>query len=630
MQIPDHIVSVYYLHTIFISVDTMGNKDKYSHLSKRKSIIPNTLNNDLPPIPTSNNDTAHSNTADQYNKRRNSIHNHNKPQINNMMGLVPESMHTNNTDTMKTPAKPAQPSVTPDTILQYLLGNTISTELFLDGSWQQKPILCDSSIPLDDIHTLYNKHMLHEWLEKYGHELQYGVNINLFKYDDSTGKKIDCNPVCINNDNEHDESDTDHDDDDESIDNDSIQYQSIDPQYIQQQYNEHNTSIQHIQPQQYNNPQLYQLISNLESYFGTLVGCNSYITPPQSQGLAPHHDDIDAFIIQCSGSKTWTLYEPNQSQQLACHSSGDLDSSQIGSELMTVTLTPGDVLYMPRGTIHKATTSTDASVHLTLSTYQHYTYYDLLRVMLNNALSHAVQQNIKYRKSLPIGFHQSHGTGAQLQSDIAEQTAIGDESQLNKYNIQQAEVSTSCSELLELLNEYIDIHSAADDICDDYVQNRLPPYNDTIYNGIKHNQITDTTRTYGALPCSGNDMIKLTAPDCIRITVGQLDGTDNNDNNNNTITPDNAEDDELQYVYVSFSTQNQIHTHMSNQSHTTIKRIALPLELAPALITLYTNSNKYIKINTLPLPDECTMTALQLAIRLWSIGVIQCNNHNTK
>lgn len=41
-----------------------------------------------------------------------------------------------------------------------------------------------------------------------------------------------------------------------------------------------------------------------------MVGTNVYLTPPQSQGFAPHYDDIEAFIIQLEGSKYWKLYKP--------------------------------------------------------------------------------------------------------------------------------------------------------------------------------------------------------------------------------------------------------------------------------------------------------------------------------
>ena len=43
--------------------------------------------------------------------------------------------------------------------------------------------------------------------------------------------------------------------------------------------------------------------------YSVLCFCR-YLTPPGTQGFAPHYDDIEAFVIQLEGKKHWKLYNP--------------------------------------------------------------------------------------------------------------------------------------------------------------------------------------------------------------------------------------------------------------------------------------------------------------------------------
>ena len=52
------------------------------------------------------------------------------------------------------------------------------------------------------------------------------------------------------------------------------------------------------------------MLATLQDHFGCFVGSNAYLTPPNSQGFAPHYDDIEAFILQVEGKKHWRLYKP--------------------------------------------------------------------------------------------------------------------------------------------------------------------------------------------------------------------------------------------------------------------------------------------------------------------------------
>ncbi|MBV8860917.1 MAG: cupin [Mycobacterium sp.] len=94
---------------------------------------------------------------------------------------------------------------------------------------------------------------------------------------------------------------------------------------------------------------------------------NTYITPPQQTGLAPHYDDHDVLILQIQGAKIWHLYVdadvPPREIQREKDKAVDVDGLQAPTD---VRLEAGDVLYVPRGRVHAAETTTEESIHLTV------------------------------------------------------------------------------------------------------------------------------------------------------------------------------------------------------------------------------------------------------------------------
>lgn len=68
-------------------------------------------------------------------------------------------------------------------------------------------------------------------------------------------------------------------------------------------------SVRLLNPQAFV-PKIHALNASLQEYFGCFVGANVYLTPPNSQGFAPHYDDIEAFVLQIEGKKRWKVYAP--------------------------------------------------------------------------------------------------------------------------------------------------------------------------------------------------------------------------------------------------------------------------------------------------------------------------------
>ncbi|CAE7921135.1 RIOX2, partial [Symbiodinium necroappetens] len=164
-------------------------------------------------------------------------------------------------------------------------------------------------------------------------------------------------------------------------------------------------SIQWLQPQQEHDA-LASLVVALETEFGCLVGVNAYLTPPGTQGLAPHWDDVEVFVLQLGGKKAWTLHASSSaapSPTLPRFSSGDIDLASLSPPLLSPKLSAGDLLYFPRGTIHYAPNkdSTEASVHLTVSAFQRQSLYDLVQKTFEEAMSELWEDEALLRRALP-------------------------------------------------------------------------------------------------------------------------------------------------------------------------------------------------------------------------------------
>jgi lysine-specific demethylase/histidyl-hydroxylase NO66 len=93
----------------------------------------------------------------------------------------------------------------------------------------------------------------------------------------------------------------------------------------------------------------------LEMDLGHRIQVNAYITPPGSQGFAVHTDDHDVFVLQTAGSKRWSV----------------MDRDDPSVEIVQDELRFGDVLYIPKGFPHSATTTANTSAHLTVGILTH-------------------------------------------------------------------------------------------------------------------------------------------------------------------------------------------------------------------------------------------------------------------
>lgn len=124
---------------------------------------------------------------------------------------------------------------------------------------------------------------------------------------------------------------------------------------------------------------------------------NLYLTPALSQGFDLHYDTHDVFVLQVHGRKNWSV---RASPILSPLPGQTYDHCELdaGEELLGCTLNPGDLLYIPRGFYHSATSCEDVSLHITLGALTK-TWADVLleRTALACVKDPALRQNLPVR-----------------------------------------------------------------------------------------------------------------------------------------------------------------------------------------------------------------------------------------
>lgn len=218
-------------------------------------------------------------------------------------------------------------------------------------------------------------------------------------------------------------------------------------------------SLRLLCPQAFS-PTVWQFLAVLQEQFGSMAGSNVYLTPPNSQGFAPHYDDIEAFVLQLEGRKLWRVYRPRDpSEELALTSSPNFSQEDLGEPVLQTVLEPGDLLYFPRGFIHQAECQDGVhSLHLTLSTYQRNSWGDFLEAVLPLAVQAAIEENVEFRRGLPRDFMDYMGAQHSDSKD-PRRTAF-----MEKVRV-----------LVARLGHFAPVDAVADQRAKDFIHDSLPP-----------------------------------------------------------------------------------------------------------------------------------------------------------
>ncbi|XP_020926351.1 bifunctional lysine-specific demethylase and histidyl-hydroxylase MINA isoform X1 [Sus scrofa] len=339
---------------------------------------------------------------------------------------------------------------------------------------------------------------------------------------------------------------------------------------LRKDFDQKKATIQFHQPQRFKD-ELWRIQEKLECYFGSLVGSNVYLTPAGSQGLPPHYDDVEVFILQLEGEKHWRLYQPTV--PLAREYSVEAEN-RIGKPAYEFMLKPGDLLYFPRGTIHQADTPPGLahSTHLTISTYQSSSWGDFLLDTISGLVFDMAKADVEFRAGIP------------------RQLLL---------QVETTDVATRLSGFLRMLADRLEGTKElfSTDMKKDFALNRLPPY----YVGDG----AELSTPDGELPRL-DSTVRLQFRDYVVLTVG----------------PDQDPSDESQekMVYVYHSLKNRRETHMmGNEEETESHGLRFPLSHLDALKQIWNSSAISVKDLKLTTDEE----KQSLVLSLWTECLIQ-------
>lgn len=117
-------------------------------------------------------------------------------------------------------------------------------------------------------------------------------------------------------------------------------------------------------------PTLARVARRVEALLGLQVGVSLYFTPADTDGVVAHIDDMDVIAVQLVGAKRWSL---QRSTVMCPHDRVAKLASRhynVTEPVHEAALGVGDVLYVPRGMIHNASTkqtgTTRGSVHASI------------------------------------------------------------------------------------------------------------------------------------------------------------------------------------------------------------------------------------------------------------------------
>eukprot|EP00929_Paragymnodinium_shiwhaense_P105855 TRINITY_DN70915_c0_g1_i1.p1 TRINITY_DN70915_c0_g1~~TRINITY_DN70915_c0_g1_i1.p1 ORF type:complete len:556 (-),score=97.69 TRINITY_DN70915_c0_g1_i1:199-1866(-) len=235
-------------------------------------------------------------------------------------------------------------------------------------------------------------------------------------------------------------------------------------------------SVQVVHPQRFVRT-LATLLAKLEGRFGTLWGANSFRTPPDSRGFKAHHDEVEVFMLQVGGAKSWRLNDC-PSGALPRKYCWSYDEAALGPPSLDAIVRAGDLLYMPRGTVHRGdAVAGEFSHHITVSTYQRTSWADFLAKALPTMIDNASMQDASFRSGLPLRYLELLGEHTRPADQGSEEPAPKRQAVMDVRQQNRREFLKTLGDFVHRLADHaVDAADTSGDFfAAQFVARRLPP-----------------------------------------------------------------------------------------------------------------------------------------------------------
>ncbi len=118
-------------------------------------------------------------------------------------------------------------------------------------------------------------------------------------------------------------------------------------------------------------PGVLALVDTIQRELGAKSSVNLYFSQKERKGFDSHCDRHDVFAVQIYGTKRWNIYQGQLDRPIEHAMFQNVPQVEYdrrkGEVAEVIEMTPGDLLYLPRGRFHDALTSSGISVHLSVS-----------------------------------------------------------------------------------------------------------------------------------------------------------------------------------------------------------------------------------------------------------------------